>query len=66
MEESAVPEPKDWFSADRPIANLGDDKLGRSTFAKGLAAAIRGWKGHDSLVLRFTAHGASASLRSRT
>jgi predicted KAP-like P-loop ATPase len=46
-----MPEPNNWFSADRPIGTLCDDKLGRSSFAKGLGAAVRGWQGRDSLVI---------------
>ncbi len=40
-----------WFSADRPIQDRGGDRLGRSTFAETIAAAIRGWHARDSLVV---------------
>lgn len=42
---------KHLFSADRPIASRKEDLLGRSGFAESLAAAIKGWKGNDSLVI---------------
>jgi len=39
------------FSADRPITSAREDLLGRTGFAESLAAAIKGWKGNDSLVI---------------
>lgn len=39
------------FSADRPITSCSEDLLGRSGFAKSIAAAIKGWIGNDSLVI---------------
>jgi predicted KAP-like P-loop ATPase/uncharacterized protein YuzE len=39
------------FSADRPIQFRRQDLLGRAGFAESLASAIKGWKGHDSLVV---------------
>jgi predicted KAP-like P-loop ATPase len=39
------------FSADRPITLCAEDLLGRSGFAKSIAAAIRGWTGNESLVI---------------
>ncbi len=39
------------FSADRPITSCSEDLLGRSGFAKSIAAAIKGWTGNDSLVI---------------
>lgn len=42
---------KHLFSADRPISTLIEDRLGRRGFSEELAAAIRGWKRRDSLVV---------------
>jgi len=42
---------KHQFSADRPIGSREEDLLGRASFADSLAAAIKGWKGNDSLVI---------------
>lgn len=39
------------FSADRPIARMDDDQLGRGPFAISLANAIRAWRGKESIVL---------------
>lgn len=39
------------FSADRPIISCAEDLLGRSDFAKSIAAAIKGWTENDSLVI---------------
>ena len=39
------------FSADRPIQSRDADLLDRRGFAEHIAAAVRGWAGHDSLVL---------------
>ena len=39
------------FGADRPIASRAEDLLGRVGFADSLAAAIKGWRGKESLVL---------------
>jgi Cdc6-like AAA superfamily ATPase len=39
------------FSADRPIQSRDADLLDRREFAEHVAAAVRGWAGHDSLVL---------------
>jgi predicted KAP-like P-loop ATPase len=39
------------FSADRPITSCSEDLLGRSGFAKSIAASIKGWTGNDSLVI---------------
>lgn len=49
--DTVMPERKDWFSADHAIMSLAEDRLGRASFAEGLAAAVRGWKGRDSLVI---------------
>ncbi|ERI50431.1 hypothetical protein N878_08795 [Pseudomonas sp. EGD-AK9] len=42
------------FADDRPIEAHEQDLLGRSTFAKNLAAAIAGWKNKESLVIALT------------
>lgn len=42
---------KRFLSADRPIVDRSEDKLGRKAFAESIALAIRGWKGRDSLVI---------------
>ena len=39
------------FSADRPIAKLEDDLLGRAEFSKNLSKALSQWKSNDSLVV---------------
>jgi predicted KAP-like P-loop ATPase len=39
------------FSSDRPINNRAEDLLGRAPFSDALAAAIKSWKGKDSLVI---------------
>ena len=46
-----VPARKHQFSADRPRAAIGEDLLGRASFAESLASAIKGWKGNNSLVI---------------
>lgn len=38
------------FSADRPIENWRQDRLGRKDFAFALADALSGWDGNDALV----------------
>lgn len=40
-----------FFSSDQPISAPADDLLGRAGFARAVAAAIRAWKGRDSLVI---------------
>src|SRR5438132_4310578 len=40
-----------WFSADRPISHRVEDRLGRRSFAEAIAAAVRGWRGRDSVVI---------------
>jgi len=40
-----------WFSADRPISHRGEDRLARRSFAEAIAAAVRGWRGRDSVVI---------------
>lgn len=42
------------FANDRPIKAAEQDLLGRSAFAKNLAAAIVGWKNQESLVIALT------------
>jgi predicted KAP-like P-loop ATPase len=39
------------FSSDRPITSANQDLLGRSNFADYLSAAIRSWRGKESLVI---------------
>jgi predicted KAP-like P-loop ATPase len=39
------------FSSDRPIQSRDADLLDRRVFAEHVAAAVRSWAGHDSLVL---------------
>ncbi len=39
------------FSADRPIGDRSEDRLGRRGFAETLAHAVRQWRGSDSLVI---------------
>lgn len=39
------------FRADRPIESAEEDLLGRTGFARALAASIKGWRGQDSLVV---------------
>jgi hypothetical protein len=39
------------FSADRPIQTREAFLLDRRVFAEHVAAAVRGWAGHDSIVL---------------
>ncbi len=39
------------FSTDRPITSSRADRLGRKSFAQGLAQRIRAWNGRDSLVI---------------
>lgn len=36
---------------DRPIETAKDDKLGRASFARGIAKAIRRWRGQDSFIV---------------
>jgi predicted KAP-like P-loop ATPase len=43
--------PSDWFSADRPIKDRSQDKLGRRYFSEATASAIRGWSGRESLTI---------------
>jgi predicted KAP-like P-loop ATPase len=50
MSAPETPKPE-WPSTDRPISSRAEDKLGRRSFAEAIAAAIRGWRGRDSLVL---------------
>lgn len=50
------------FSADRPIQSRNADLLDRRGFAEHVAAAVRGWVGHDSLVLAL--HGQWGSGKS--
>lgn len=40
-----------WFSADRPITERSQDRLGRTEFAENLASAIQAWRGRESLVI---------------
>lgn len=40
-----------FFSADRPIERLADDRLQRRSFAESIAQAITTWHGEDSLVM---------------
>ena len=40
-----------FFSADRPIQRLDEDRLHRGGFAKSIARAITTWHGSDSLVV---------------
>ncbi|KMM77957.1 P-loop NTPase fold protein [Pseudomonas deceptionensis] len=42
------------FANDRPIKAAEQDLLGRSAFAKNLAAAIVGWKNQECLVIALT------------
>lgn len=51
MGEALRKEQGQWFSTDRPIERRADDRLGRRGFAEAIAAAIRGWRGRDSLVI---------------
>lgn len=39
------------FSADRPIHQRSDDKLGREAFSESISKAVEGWDGDDSLVI---------------
>lgn len=39
------------FSADKPISDATQDRLGRAAFAKNLADRIRAWSGDESLVI---------------
>ncbi len=39
------------INADRPIASIKDDALGRTDFALTIARALRGWQGKESLVM---------------
>ena len=51
------------FSADRPIGCIEEDLLGRAPFAESLAAAIKGWRGNESLVVAlYGAWGSGKSL----
>ena len=43
--------PPHFFSADRPIEHLDDDRLQRRTFALSIAQAITTWHGDESLVM---------------
>src|SRR4051812_12350205 len=40
-----------FFSADRPIEKLDDDRLQRRGFALSIARAITTWNGEESLVM---------------
>jgi predicted KAP-like P-loop ATPase len=40
-----------FFSADRPIERLDEDRLQRGTFAKSIARAVTTWNGSESLVM---------------
>ena len=40
-----------FFSADRPIERLDEDRLQRGAFALSIAQAITTWHGDDSLVM---------------
>jgi len=51
MSKTLEPPLKHPFSADRPISNCAEDLLGRLSFARSVAAAIRGWQEKDSLVI---------------
>lgn len=42
---------KHQFSADRPITSRAEDRLGRADFADSIASSIKGWTGHESLVI---------------
>jgi len=42
---------KTFFSADRPIQKLDEDRLGRRGFAEALAQSVAEWSGEDSLVI---------------
>jgi replication-associated recombination protein RarA len=43
--------PSDWLSSDRPIEQREQDVLGRSRFSDAIARSIRGWLGHESIVI---------------
>lgn len=43
--------PEHFFSADRPIERLDDDRLQRRAFARSIAQATTTWQGDDSLVM---------------
>jgi predicted KAP-like P-loop ATPase len=49
--KSNTPRPSDWLSADKPIETRQEDVLGRRGFSEGLADAIRGWSGRESLIV---------------
>ena len=49
--DSRPKQPAERFSADRPIEGRVQDRLGRRQFAEAIASAVRGWVGHDSLVI---------------
>jgi predicted KAP-like P-loop ATPase len=40
-----------FFSADRPIQHLDEDRLQRASFARSIARAIMSWHGAESLVI---------------
>lgn len=51
MSNTLEPPLKHPFSADRPISHCTEDLLGRLSFAKSMAEAIKGWREKDSLVI---------------
>lgn len=51
MSKALEPPLKHPFSADRPISHCTEDLLGRLSFARSMAAAIKGWQEKDSLVI---------------
>ncbi len=44
-------EAEHFFSADRPIERLDEDRLQRGGFATSIARAITAWRGDESLVM---------------
>lgn len=51
MFKALEPPLKHPFSTDRPISHCTEDLLGRLSFARSMAAAIKGWQEKDSLVI---------------
>jgi predicted KAP-like P-loop ATPase len=51
MKPKQTMQPKQSYSADRPIRSKKDDILGRAKFAARLADDIHSWEGDDSLVI---------------
>lgn len=43
-----------YFSADRPLGNPSDDKLGRDRFSAAIADSIANWSSRESLTLSLT------------